>query len=119
MFINLSNHSSENWNEEQMAEAHKYGDVIDIHFPAVDPRADSEEIDRKVEELYAQVMAYEKPVVMLQGEFILTFRLVTKLKAAGLRVVAACSERNTVEEIDEEGNTVKKIRFEFVGFKEY
>ena len=33
-----------------MAEAHKYGDVIDIHFPAVDPRADSEEIYAYVRE---------------------------------------------------------------------
>jgi len=119
MFINISNHASSGWSEQQLKKAKEYGEVIDIPFPEVNPRADSDEINRQVEELYGQVMKYQDPVVMVQGEFVLTFRLVTKLLAAGLRVVAACSERNTVEEIDEEGNTVKKIRFEFVGFKEY
>ena len=45
MFINLSNHTSENWGEFQKKEAIKYGDIIDMPFPAISPYLSSEELD--------------------------------------------------------------------------
>lgn len=109
MFINLSNHALQNWSTKQKEEAEKYGELIDLPFPNISPYADSVEIDRLVEKYFNKVMGYHNPVVMLQGEFIFTFRLATKLKAAGIKVVAGRSERIVVESVNSEGIPVKKV----------
>ena len=119
MFINLSNHTSENWGEFQKKEAIKYGDIIDMPFPAISPYLSSEELDVIVNEYYEKVSKYNSPVVMLQGEFIFTFRLVTKLKNAGIKVVAGRSERVVKETVNENGTAIKRSEFNFVGFMEY
>lgn len=109
MFINLSNHALQNWSLKQKEEAVKYGELIDLPFPNISPYADSVEIDRLVEKYFNKVLEYHNPVVMLQGEFIFTFRLATKLKAAGIKVVAGRSERIVVESVNSEGIPVKKV----------
>lgn len=109
MFINLSNHALQNWSTKQKEEAEKYGELIDLPFPNISPYADSVEIDRLVEKYFNKVMGYHNPVVMLQGEFIFTFRLATKLKAAGIKVVAGRSERIVVESVNSEGIPVKRV----------
>lgn len=119
MFINLSNHASAKWNEVQLAKAHEYGEIIDMPFPDVDPHGSSGYIDGLVEDYYNRIMKYDNPVVMLQGEYLFTYRLVTKLKNAGITVVAGCSERRTIEYVNDEGFTDRKSEFEFVDFKEY
>ena len=119
MLINLSNHPSDRWGKKQLELASRYGEIKDLPFPAVDPRCTSEEIDELVERCYQQIMAYENPVIMLQGEFVFTYRLVNRLKAAGLTVVAGCSERKTTEHMDESGNITKQSVFDFVCFREY
>lgn len=65
------------------------------------------------------ICQYDCSVVMLQGEFTLTYHLVNLLKHAGIRVVAACSERHAVEKVDEDGNSIKHSKFTFVQFREY
>ena len=72
-----------------------------------------------LEKYFNKVLEYHNPVVMLQGEFIFTFRLATKLKAAGIKVVAGRSERIVVESVNSEGIPVKKSEFHFAGFMEY
>ena len=119
MFFNISNHKSENWSVNQINEAEKYGKIIDIPFPAVNPRESDEYMDDLVDEYYQKVMEYEKPTVMVQGEFVFTYRLVNQLKQAGIKVVASCSERRVTEEIDENGCTIRRSQFEFVKFREY
>ncbi len=119
MFLNISNHKSENWSVNQINEAEKYGKIIDIPFPAVNPRESDEYMDDLVDEYYQKVMEYEKPTVMVQGEFVFTYRLVNQLKQAGIKVVASCSERRVTEEIDENGCTIRRSQFEFVKFREY
>ena len=57
--------------------------------------------------------------VMLQGEMTFTFRLVTRLKAAGILCLAACSERKVEECISDNGDVRKVVVFEFAGFREY
>lgn len=37
MFVNFSIHPSEGWSEELLAVAHKYGEIVDIHFPNIEP----------------------------------------------------------------------------------
>jgi len=119
MLINLSNHPSDQWGEKQRACAAVYGEILDMRFPQIDPCASSEDIDKLVGSCYERIMAYGKPAVMLQGEYIFTYRLVTRLKAAGITVLAGCSARRTTEYVNEDGKTIKKSEFEFVGFKEY
>lgn len=119
MFLNISNHKSENWSANQTNEAEKYGKIIDIPFPAVNPRESDEYMNDLVDEYYQKVMEYEKPTVMVQGEFVFTYRLVNQLKQAGIKVVASCSERGVTEEIDENGCTIRRSQFEFVKFREY
>ena len=111
MFINLSNHVSEKWSKEQLETAKVYGDIVDIGFPAVDPKGDSDYIDK--------LSKYDKPVVMLQGEFTFTYRMVKKLKDSGITVVASCSERHSVEVLKENGKVERNSVFEFVRFREY
>lgn len=40
MFINFSNHPYALWSAEQQAAAQRYGTVVDLAFPAIDPAAD-------------------------------------------------------------------------------
>ena len=119
MFINISNHRSDRWSEKQLQMAARFGEIIDIPFPEVDPYGTSEYIDELVEEYFEKIMKYDRPTVMLQGEYLFTYRLVRRLKDAGIRVVAGCSDRRTIEYINENGFTERKSEFEFVGFKEY
>ena len=43
-FVNYSNHPSSAWSSDQIAAAHKYGDIIDIPFPNVSASSGEEEI---------------------------------------------------------------------------
>ena len=119
MFINISNHGSDRWGKKQLQMAEKFGKIIDVPFPKINPRGTSAYIDELVEEYYEKIMQYDHPTVMLQGEYLFTYRLVKKLKDAGVRVVAGCSERRTIECINEAGFTERNSVFEFVDFKEY
>ena len=119
MFINVSNHPSSKWTSKQTQEARKYGEIVDIPFPAVNPCCTDQEINSLVEDYVNRVMAYDAPVVMVQGEFIFTYRLVSRLKKAGVKTVASQSERRTIEYIDDNGNTVRQSEFEFVRFMGY
>lgn len=119
VFINLSNHNSADWGANQMEAARVYGRVIDIDFPQVDPYWTDAVFNRVVDTYYEKIMAYADPVVMLQGEFVFTYRLADRLIGAGIKVVAVCSERRAVEYIDENGKYVKKSGFVFVQFREY
>ena len=119
MLLNISNHPSEFWGPKQLDAAHQYGEVTDIPFPPIPAEATSIEIDRKVEEYLQKIRGYEHPVVMVQGEFVFTFRLVTALKKQGYTVVAGSSERVAHEEQDEKGVVRKTAVFEFQRFREY
>ncbi len=119
MFINLSNHSSKNWEQKQIAEAEKYGQIIDFPFPAIDPDYSSEDIDNLVNHYAELVLAYDEPVVMLQGEFVFTYRLICKLKDAGIKVISACSRRQVVEYKNDSGVAVRESKFIFERFMEY
>ena len=119
MFINLSNHNSHNWTDKQKKCANQYGEIIDIQFPAVDPRMQDDQLDELVNMYYGNIMQYKSPVVMVQGEFTFTYRLVNKLKKEGIQVLAACSERIVTEVENEDGTLSKKSVFDFVGFRKY
>jgi hypothetical protein len=124
MFINLSNHSSEKWSNKQLEEAKKYGDVMDMPFPQISTELTSADIDALVFEYYLKIKELrrdeeKKPfVVMVQGEFVFTYRLISALKNEEIIAVAARTER-VVKEIVEDGITKKISEFNFAGFMEY
>ena len=119
MFINLSNHPSDKWSTLQTEAALLYGQIIDIPFPEIDPMLDEAGIDVLVDEYYGKISKYDHPVVMLQGEFVFTYRLVSRLKADGLKVMAGCSKREAVETVDEHGTVKRTSTFVFCRFREY
>ena len=121
MFVNLSNHPSSQWSMAQLQAAKKYGEIIDIPFPPVPPEADRDLIGSMAEVCCGKVMSLKNDldVVMVQGEFTLTYQIVSRLKAEGISCVAACSERKVREWTDENGNYQKQAVFEFVQFRAY
>lgn len=131
MFINLTNHRLDTWSERQLEAARKWGEIEEKPFPSVDPKLGSEEIGKMAKELVFQVLALisgkkdEAHAILCQGDFTMTYALVRsfkeEFKSRGMRVpvLAACSERE-VEEVLEEGGSLRKIvKFNFVQFREY
>lgn len=114
VFVNFTNHPSETWEEKQIEAAQQYGKIVDLPFPNVYPDAKERDIGILGEEYCQKILQWEPAAVLCQGEFSLTFFVVSRLKASGIKVLTACSERKTVQN----GN-VKSSVFVFTGFREY
>ena len=112
--INISNHPSTKWGDEQLKAA---GAVVDLPFPAVDPNASSEELDALAQTYLEKIfsMGTLDGVVHVMGEMGFTFKLVSLLKEAGLTVVHSTTERLSVENPD----GTKTSLFKFCQFREY
>ena len=119
LFINLTNHPSDKWSDEQRKAALAYGKILDFPFPVVDANADEKEIELQARDLVDRIAAYKPAVVCCQGEMTLTFAIVSRLKRKGILVVAATSARETVEEIASDGTTRKLVIFRFCKFRSY
>lgn len=118
MFINLSNHPSNLWEEKQTHAACRYGCIVDIPFPSIPPKEDETYI-ATVAEQYAMSFSMhycpERDVVHVMGEMCFTYALVRKLLNAGFTCVAATSERH----VREGENGFKEVYFSFVRFRKY
>ena len=119
MFLNISNHKSDSWSRMQREEAEKYGVIKDYEFPYIRADATREDIRLLAEEIVEKVKKMHPQVVMCQGEFTLTYILVSRLKECDIKVVAACSERYAEEEYLPDGSVNKVSKFKFVQFREY
>ena len=119
MLLNITNHPSHKWSSKQIIASQVYGEIVDLPFPSISPYLESKEIDEIVEEYLKKVKTYDQPVVLLQGEFIFTYRLIQRLKEKGYKVIAARSDRRTVEFTDKHGYTDRRSEFEFVDYLEY
>lgn len=119
MLLNFSNHASKNWNAEQVKAATQWGEIVDYPFPCVPAAADETEINRIAEDIVKNIKKMQPSVVLCQGEFTLSYLIITKLLQSGIKVVAACSERNVEETVLSNGNIEKKVIFQFVKFREY
>lgn len=118
VLINLSNHPYDKWPEEQKEAAKAYGACRDMPFPAVDPDADEEEIQKMADDIVRELLKLEadcKLTVHVAGEMSLTFALVSKLKSHGIKCIVATSCRNTTDLPDGR----KLIEFRFKKFREY
>ncbi|MCR5670313.1 MAG: hypothetical protein K6G10_04845 [Butyrivibrio sp.] len=119
--MNFSNHPHSKWDRNQTEAASKFGDIIDIPFPEVPAEAGENAIYDLAKKCVEQIESTlgDDGAVMVQGEFSLTYAVVTLLKQKGIKALSACSERLVTEEVDENGERVRKVRFEFKRFREY
>lgn len=116
MFINLTNHPSDSWSEEQLTAAHKYGKIIDIHFPNIEPTFTSSMINKLADETINTIMAIGKDItVHIMGEMTFTYAVVSRLKTIGITCLASTTERNTI--ITPDGKKISEFRF--VQFRDY
>ena len=117
LFINFSNHPSEGWGEEQMTKAKRYGRVVDLPFPQVDPLMPSEQVQSLSEECVNAILDMGDPATMtvhVMGEMTLVFHVVTSLLKQGVHCVASTTER-----IATETDFTKLSEFRFVTFRDY
>ena len=118
-FLNISNHSSQNWDKNQRAAAEKYGQIVDLPFPLVSAEAGEQEIREIASTILEKAMALHPAAVMCQGEFTLTYRLVRSFLSAGIPCLAACTERDVTEKISADGTSTKTSAFRFVKFRRF
>lgn len=121
MLINLSNHPSATWSEQQKQVAvEQFGEVVDMLFPAIDPAIDEKVIEILAKDFLEKIKQvaddnHAMPVVHLMGEYTFCFALINKLKDEGIEAVVSTSHRDT--QINDDGS--KTIRFNFVRFRKY
>ena len=118
LFINLSNHPSSQWGEDQLAEAKKLGEIVDMEFPAVNPCAATIELDEMAQKLVDDIrkLAGENNItVHVMGEMSLTYKVVQKLISWGIRCVCSTTQRIVTEDAD--GRKVTEFHFE--QFRDY
>ena len=123
MLINFSNHPCNRWSEKQKKAAEKYGETVDLAFPAVPGMADESQIEAlasdSIDLILKKIDDDPKSAVMVQGEFTLTYAVVSRLQKFGVRTISACSERHIRTEEDQNGNIIKTVVFDFERFREY
>lgn len=118
LFINISNHPHNLWNERQLRSAEEYGDIVELPFPDIHPLWNEEDIEQLSDEYNERVKAIGSPTqltVHLMGEMTFCYSLLRKLQQRGIRCIASCARRNVTE--TPEG--VKQVVFEFERFREY
>ena len=116
--INLSNHPSSNWNEEQQAAAREYGEIKDLPFPNIDENLDEKGIDILTNEYLEMIreLSGGKPcAIHIMGEMTFTHTLVNKLKAEGYTCIASTTKRDV--ELLPDGS--KQVKFHFCRFRKY
>lgn len=126
MFINISNHPSSKWSEEQLNAARELGGevIVDIQFPNVPSAASGRDIEymaiELVNDVYFKIEGSDNTVAMVQGESTLATTVVAMLQNfCCIKVVAACSDRDVEEIVLDDGTVKKNVIFKFIQFREY
>lgn len=118
-FINYTNHPSVNWSEAQRQAAQLYGEIMDMDFPEIEPQWDEEQVASLACQQAEEIIAQKPVAVLVQGEFTFSYALISLLLQAGIRVLAACSQRCTESVINEKQETIRRSVFKFVRFRQY
>ena len=119
LFINHTNHPSAQWSEEQLQAARQYGYVVDVPFPQIEAGLSEAEVHDMAEAAAGRIAELKPSAVLVQGEFTYSYALIRLLQTAGIRAVAACSERQTVTTVNAKQETVRQSVFSFVRFRNY
>lgn len=119
VFVNLSNHPTTDWSEEQKTAARAFGEIVDIPFPSVPASCSDKEMGKLVDKAVGAVVKAAYPAcevtVHVMGEMTLTYRIVSMLKVRGIRCLASTTERMA----NDLGDGEKISQFNFVAFREY
>ncbi len=121
MLINLSNHPVSSWDEKQNRAASVYGQLLDMPFPVIDPRAGSEDIVNLAVQYEIKIRHIQSEqingtfAVHIMGELTFCFALIARLQQSGITCIASTTTRETEDNPD--GS--KTVKFGFVGFREY
>lgn len=120
MLINFSNHPYLKWSDKQKQAAIRlFGEVEDMPFPNIPADDGIESVLTLADEYVSKIIAKSPSGVLCQGEFTLTFAVISALIEHHIPVYAACSERNVTKRISEDGKEIKETIFEFSRFREY
>jgi len=120
MLLNLSNHPSLHWPDNQKSAAREqFGEIADLPFPAIDPEEGTEQIQSRAIE-YEQIVVRQLQdqtikAVHLMGEMTFTLVLTARLQKQGIQVYCSTTRRNVIEEKDGR----KTTQFVFVRFRQY
>lgn len=128
LLINISNHPSSKWAEEQKS---GWDMIVDIPFPDIPPELGAE--DKEYQDLLnktlmainanvanAEMLLYPEKVdvyLMVQGEFSFCYSLVSAMRWT-CRIVIPTTKREAVEEIQPDSSVKKTTIFKFVRWRE-
>lgn len=120
IMYNVTNHPQEKWSAEQLKAAHELADqIIYMPFLNVSPSAEERTIRAWGADIAGTIVGAKKRgndvIALVQGEMTLTYAIVQNLIAHGIKVVAATSDRISVDN----GDGTKTVKFEFCKFREY
>lgn len=119
MLINLTNHPAKQWPEAQLQAASRWGEVVDMAFPVVNPDSTEEELEALSVQYVDRITALNPAAVLCQGEWIMTYMIVSLLLQRGIPVYAACSQRIAREEFLEDGTKQKIVLYKFECFRKF
>ena len=123
MLINLSNHPSIKWPENQLKAAIKeFNEIVDLSFPAINPAIDENELlalannyaEKCLQQFNSATNQHLKNAVHIMGELTFCFALVSLLQKKGIRCIASTTKRIAIQ-----NGLTKTSGFEFVRFREY
>lgn len=119
MLINLSNHPTAEWSEKQLQQATiKYGEVVDISFPAVPPEAGTDEVRQLAFDTVNDICTKytnQSFAVHIMGELTFVYIAVQEFQRRGIECIASTSLRK----VSFSANGEKVSQFHFVRFREY
>lgn len=120
MLINLSNHPSGMWKEEQLKAAVQYGEIIDISFPAISSSWSTECVWLLANDYCKRCLdmleAHQSKMnaVHVAGELLFCYYIIQKLLSHNITVLTSASDRNVTIDKD-----IKRSEFHFVQFREF
>jgi len=126
MLINLSNHHSQNWSEDQKNAANQlFKRIIDLPFPDIDPSASIEEVIELAQRFKLKCMKLfdneqenyldKHNAVHVMGEMTFTYNLVFLLHQEFIRAVVSATERVA----NEDNSGIKTSVFRFKRFRSF
>lgn len=119
IFINHTNHPSSAWSAAERTAAAAYGDIVDLPFPLIDPEEDGAAVAARAAAAVQDILARQPAAVLCQGESTYVYAVVRGLRAHGIPVLAATSDRVLSVTRCPDGSTEKRSRFEFIRFRAY
>jgi hypothetical protein len=116
MLLNISNHPSDQWPENQKNKAKElFGGLLDMPFPTVDPMSNADEVALLVEKYISEAKKQNPMAVHVMGEMTFVYRFVETMKSFGI----PCYASTTMRKVVEKENGEKISYFDFVNFRSY